>query len=77
MIGYIKGTLEEIEEQYIIVENQGIGYQIFVPGTSFSGSVPVGEEVKVYTYLHVKEDLLQLYGFPTRMNCRFLNCFWE
>ena len=66
MIGYIKGTLEEIEEQYIIVENQGIGYQIFVPGTSFSGSVPVGEEVKVYTYLHVKEDLLQLYGFPTR-----------
>ena len=44
MIGYIKGTLEEIEEQYIIVENQGIGYQIFVPGTSFSGSVPVGEE---------------------------------
>ena len=35
-------------------------------GTSFSGSVPVGEEVKVYTYLHVKEDLLQLYGFPTR-----------
>ena len=66
MVGYIKGTLEEIEEQYIIVENQGIGYQIFVPGTSFSGSVPVGEEVKVYTYLHVKEDLLQLYGFPTR-----------
>ena len=32
MIGYIKGTLEEIEEQYIIVENQGIGYQIFASG---------------------------------------------
>lgn len=66
MIGYIKGILEDVDEQCITVENQGIGYRIFVPGTSFSGSIPVGEEIKVYTYLHVKEDAMQLYGFTTR-----------
>lgn len=66
MIGYIKGTLEEVEEQYIIVDHQGMGYRIFVPGSAFSGAVSLGEEIKVYTYLHVKEDALQLYGFLTK-----------
>lgn len=66
MIGYIKGILEDADEQCITVDHQGIGYRIFVPGTAFAGSISVGEEIKVYTYLHVKEDALQLYGFPSK-----------
>lgn len=60
MIGYIKGRVEEIGAGNLILERDGIGYRIFVPD---GGAARIGEEVKVYTYLHVKEDALQLYGF--------------
>lgn len=70
MIGYIKGILEEADEQCIIVDNHGIGYRIFVPGSAFAGALPIGEEVKIYTYLSVKEDAMQLYGFLTRDDLR-------
>lgn len=70
MIGYIKGILEEADEQCITVDNHGIGYRIFVPGSSFAGALPIGEEVKIYTYLSVREDAMQLYGFLTRDDLR-------
>lgn len=70
MIGYIKGILEEADDQCIIVDNHGIGYRIFVPGSVFSGALPIGKEIKVYTYLNVKEDAMQLYGFATRDDLR-------
>ena len=66
MIGYVKGILEEADDQCIIVDNHGIGYRIFVPGSVFSGAIPIGQEVKVYTYLNVKEDAMQLYGFLSK-----------
>lgn len=66
MISYIKGTLADVFSDRIIVENQGIGYEILVPG-SLTGRMPlVGEEVQLYTYLYVREDTLMLYGFFTR-----------
>lgn len=70
MIGYIKGILEEADEQCIIVDNHGVGYRIFVPASAFAGALPVGEEVKIYTYLSVKEDAMQLFGFTTRDDLR-------
>ena len=70
MIGYVKGILEEADDQCIIVDNHGIGYRIFVPGSFFSGAIPIGQEVKIYTYLNVKEDAMQLYGFATRDDLR-------
>mgnify|MGYP000473678230 CR=1 FL=1 len=56
MYAYIKGTLEETGEDYIVVEAGGIGYQIFTTGQTFQYLPSMGEEVKVYTYLHVRED---------------------
>ena len=70
MIGYIRGILEEADEQSVIIDNHGIGYRIFVPSSSFSGALPIGKEVKIYTYLSVKEDAMQLYGFLTRDDLR-------
>lgn len=70
MIGYVRGILEEADEQSVIIDNHGIGYRIFVPSSAFSGALPIGKEVKIYTYLSVKEDAMQLYGFLTRDDLR-------
>lgn len=66
MISYIKGTVAEIEPNYIVVENNHIGYEIFVPATVIDEIPCVGSEVKIYTYLYVKEDILNLYGFMSK-----------
>lgn len=63
MLSYIKGELAHISADSIIVENNGIGFQIFVPASIVSSLPSVGKEVKIHTYFHVKEDLMQLYGF--------------
>ena len=66
MISFIKGKLVHIYENVIIVENNDIGYEIFVP-MSVIGNMPlVGSEVMIYTYMHVREDALQLFGFLDR-----------
>ncbi len=63
MYSYIKGTLEEIYEDRIVVENNGIGYQIEVPTSVLDRLPDKGESVKIFTYLHVKEDCFSLFGF--------------
>lgn len=70
MYAYIKGILAEIIEDAIIVENQGIGYEIAVPGQVFDYLPSVGEEVKIYTYHYVREDAILLYGFLTKEDVR-------
>ena len=63
MIGFIRGIIEEKLGDRLIVENNGIGWQIFVPAGLLGDDVHVGDEVKLYTYLHVREDAMQLFGF--------------
>lgn len=66
MYSYIKGTLEEISEGQIVIDNHGIGYQVLIP-SAMAGDLPaVGNEIKIYTYLHVKEDGVALFGFPAK-----------
>lgn len=66
MISYVKGTVEEVGQDQIVLENHGIGYGIMVPST-VSEQVTVGEQnKKIYTYLHVREDAMQLYGFLSK-----------
>ncbi len=66
MYAYIKGTLEEITEDNIVVENGGIGYNIKVSTTTAELLPGYGSEVKIYTYTLVREDTFSLYGFLTR-----------
>lgn len=66
MYSYIKGQLAEIEEDKIVVEAGGIGYNIYTTGQTFQYLPPVGENVKVYTYLHLREDIMMLYGFLSK-----------
>lgn len=65
MIAYVKGRLETVGEDYIIVDQGGIGYEIKVPASLFGMLPQIGEEVKIHTYLYVREDAMVLYGFWT------------
>lgn len=65
MIGYIKGTIEALFQDSLILDNQGIGYRIFTSGKAIEGLPGMHNEVKLFTYLHVREDELTLFGFPT------------
>ena len=62
MYAFISGTVEETDLTGVIINNNGIGYYIQCP-TSVLNSVSVGENAKIYTYQHVREDAIILYGF--------------
>ena len=66
MIAYIKGVVAEIWEDRIILESQNMGYNIFMPMASVDTALHTGEEAKIYTYLNVREDAMQLFGFLTK-----------
>ena len=66
MLAYIKGYLEEKATDTIVVETGDLGYQILVPTSVISELPHPGEEVKIYTYLHVREDAMVLFGFLTK-----------
>jgi Holliday junction DNA helicase RuvA len=66
MYSYIKGELVEILEDSIVVENNGIGYDIRIPASIFDYLEGVGQTIKIYTYTYVREDAFLLYGFLSR-----------
>ncbi|WP_461810454.1 Holliday junction branch migration protein RuvA [Faecalimonas sp.] len=66
MISYIKGELVAIEKEKAIVDVGGVGYGIFMPEQAMGKLPPIHNEIKLHTYLHIKEDAMQLYGFLTR-----------
>ncbi len=66
MIAYIKGKLAAFEEDKVIVDVGGVGYGIFMPAQAMGRLPSAGNEIKLYTYLNVKEDAMQLFGFLTR-----------
>lgn len=72
MIAYIKGRLEAVEpeEGIVVLESGGIGYQILISGRDLDLLPSVGEEMRLYTYLQVREDAFVLYGFFTREDKR-------
>lgn len=66
MFAYIKGILESKNENYIIIDVNGIGYKIFMPSSGIKRLPETGKIVKVHTYYHVREDNISLYGFNTQ-----------
>ncbi|TWT26248.1 Holliday junction branch migration protein RuvA [Planomicrobium sp. CPCC 101110] len=61
MYDYIKGTVTRVTPEYLVVEQQGIGWQVFAPNPYSFGS----EELQVFLHHHVREDAHLLFGFPT------------
>lgn len=66
MLSYVRGELVAIEEEKVIVDVNGVGFGIFMPVQSMNYLPMLGEEVKLHTYMNVREDAIQLYGFLTR-----------
>ena len=66
MIAYIKGKVAEILEDRVILESGFMGYNLFMPMASAEAVLRKGDEVKLYTHLHVREDAMQLFGFLTK-----------
>ncbi len=66
MIGYLKGELAEIKENYVVLETGNIGYEVYLPSSSIMELPSRGTAVKLYTYLHVREDAISLFGFLTK-----------
>lgn len=66
MIQFIRGKLVSVEEDRVIVDVNGVGYGIFMSVQAMSLLPQAGSEVKIHTYLNVKEEAMQLFGFLTR-----------
>lgn len=66
MISYVSGKLIEKTPAYVVVETGGIGFQMWIPLSSYEALGDIGSAVRVLTHLHVREDVLQLFGFSSR-----------
>ena len=66
MIGFIRGILAEKGNGYIIVDVNGVGYEIFVPVNSGAYMAAEGNDIMVYTAMMVREDDVSLYGFSRK-----------
>lgn len=66
MYEYIKGKYIGINKDYVIVENNGIGYKIFTSGATMADMPKISEEVMLYLEQIVREDFIGLYGFKDR-----------
>ncbi|HZX01041.1 MAG TPA: Holliday junction branch migration protein RuvA [Candidatus Paceibacterota bacterium] len=71
MIYFVSGKLESKKVNYVVVEAGGIGYKIFVPIPAIKKLPGLGEEVKLLTYFHVREDVMSLYGFLEEKELNF------
>ncbi len=65
MIGFLKGTLEAVYNERIQIDVNGIGFNVNMPLSQIEGLEGMGSYVKIYTYMAVREDAMQLYGFTT------------
>lgn len=66
MISFIRGQVVDSTENSVIVETAGIGYEIFMTGTAIEKAVRSEGKIKIHTYFHVREDVMQLFGFLSR-----------
>jgi Holliday junction DNA helicase RuvA len=63
MIAFIRGILKGHEDNQVLLDVDGVGYEVTVPPGLVRSLPGVGQEVEIYTHLYVREDCLQLYGF--------------
>ena len=66
MIGFLRGTVDSIYEDLVILDVNGVGYNVYMPYGSICRLSGINDEIKVYTYMAVREDAMQLYGFDRK-----------
>jgi len=86
MIQYLKGKIEFLDNKFLVIEVGSVGYRVFCSPNTLKG-VSAGQEVKIFTHLHVKEDALELFVkrrtkakitiIPPNKNQTLLNFFFS
>ncbi|MBL7995705.1 Holliday junction branch migration protein RuvA [bacterium] len=66
MIAHIQGIVSEKTPMRVVIDVSGIGYEVLIPISSYDKIGAIGETTKLLTYQHVREDVLQLFGFSTK-----------
>lgn len=72
MIASLNGILTYLDPSFCIIECSGVGLRCFITGKTLGNMPSIGEEVKLYTYMSVREDAIDLYGFS---DIKELDCF--
>ncbi len=65
MISFLEGIVDAVGVNYLVLNTNGIGYQINIPAYN-NLSLKTGDKTKIYTYLYLREDKIMLYGFLTK-----------
>ena len=65
MIAYLRGKLAQKDPSRVVVDVNGVGYEVFIPLTTFTALPDTGGEVSIDVHTHVREDIIALYGFST------------
>lgn len=66
MIAHLRGKLMQKDPAHVVVDVNGVGYEVFIPLTTFTALPDTGSEVFIDIHTHVREDIIALYGFSTR-----------
>lgn len=66
MFAFIKGKIDYISEDHVVIDTGGVGYNVKISSGTFAALPEVGGEVKLYTYTCVREDMFSLFGFLSR-----------
>ena len=66
MIAYVKGTVDDIAEDNVVIDVGGIGYNVKISADTAAKLPGIGEKVKIYTYTNVREDAVHLFGFLSK-----------
>jgi len=66
MISHLRGTLLEKHPNQIVIDVHGVGYEVVIPVSAYSSLPELGGPVQMHIHQHVREDILALYGFPTK-----------
>jgi len=74
MFYYLNGTVAHMGPYLAVIDCGGVGYACRTTNTT-QAKLKVGEKGKLYTYLNVREDAMELYGFATQEELNLLNCF--
>jgi len=69
MFAFIKGIIEAVAKEYMVIENNGVGYKIHSAMSTLEKLI-IGKEAKIYTYMHVREDNISLFGFLSQEELR-------
>ena len=71
MIAHLEGTIAFRGMRFLIIDVGGVGYKVFVPSEALKKIPEKNNSIKLFTHLYVREDAMELYGFPTLAELEF------